>query len=132
MILGHSTTRLKNNVALIVLRVSVVILFLIFLRIGNLSAQSIPSPLRWGADSEGGAPYIFQDPTNPSRVIGYEVDLMEALCKELGVQSEFVQNQWDGLIEGLQRNNYDLVINGLEISPDRAAVIAFSDPCYLT
>ena len=32
--------------------------------------------LRWGADAEGGAPYVFRDPKAPDKVIGFEVDLV--------------------------------------------------------
>lgn len=88
--------------------------------------------LRWGADSEGGAPFIFPDPKEPSRIIGFEVDIVDALAKELGMQAEFVQNQWDGLIPGLQRGNYDIVVNGLEITEDRKNEINFSEPYYIT
>ena len=88
--------------------------------------------LRWGADAEGGAPYIFQDPVDPGRVIGFEVDLVEALAKEMNMQAVFVQNQWDGLVPGLQRGNYDIVVNGLEITEDRKAEINFSEPYYIT
>ena len=41
--------------------------------------------LRWGADAQGGAPYVFQDPMDPNHLIGFEVDLAEALAAELGV-----------------------------------------------
>src|SRR3989338_8628021 len=88
--------------------------------------------LRWGADSEGGAPYIFQDPTNPTRTIGFEVDLVEAIAQEMNKKAEFVQNQWDSLIPGLNRKNYDIVVNGLEITEDRKAEILFSAPYYVT
>jgi len=98
-----------------------------------LFAQSTQSKiLRWGADSEGGAPFIFPDPKEPSRIIGFEVELVEALATELGMRAEFVQNQWDGLIPGLQRGNYDIVVNGLEITEDRKNEINFSEPYYLT
>src|SRR6267142_2524200 len=89
-------------------------------------------PLRWGADSEGGAPYVFPDPKDPRTIIGFEQDLAEALGRELGRPSLFVQNQWDGLIPGLLRGNYDLAMNGLEITPDREQVIRFSLPYYAT
>lgn len=89
-------------------------------------------PLRWGADSEGGAPYIFQDPANPTRTIGFEVDLVNALAQEMNKKAEFIQNQWDSLIPGLNRKNYDIVVNGLEITEDRKAEILFSDPYYVT
>ena len=111
--------------------------FLIFIAVtfsisSAIFAQTPQKTLRWGADSEGGAPYIFQDPVDPSRVIGFEVDLVEALAQEMKRQPEFVQNQWDGLIPGLQRGNYDVVVNGLEITEDRKAEINFSEPYYIT
>jgi polar amino acid transport system substrate-binding protein len=90
------------------------------------------TPLRWGADAEGGAPYEFQDPRDPNRLIGFEVDLVNAIGRIMGRPTEFVQNQWDGLMPGLQRGNYDLVVSGLEITPDRSRVISFSRPYYVT
>lgn len=91
-----------------------------------------PAVLRWGGDAAGGAPYIFQDPKNPSRTIGFEVDVADLLAAELGMKAQFVQNQWDSLIPGLKRGDYDAVINGLEITDDRKAEVEFSDPYYLT
>jgi polar amino acid transport system substrate-binding protein len=99
------------------------------------AAQQPPSAaavLSWGGDSEGGAPYEFQDPKDPSRIIGFEVDIVEAIGRILGRPTLFVQNQWDGLVPGLQRGNYDMIVSGLEITPDRAQVINFSRPYYVT
>ncbi|HKA56559.1 MAG TPA: ABC transporter substrate-binding protein/permease, partial [Candidatus Binatia bacterium] len=91
-----------------------------------------PKVLRWAADTSSGAPYVFQDPDHPSQLIGFEVDLIDALAAELGMTTQFVQNQWDGLIPGLKRGEYDLAINGIEITPDRSREVAFSKPYYLT
>jgi polar amino acid transport system substrate-binding protein len=89
-------------------------------------------PLRWGGDSEGGAPYQFQDPADPRAVIGFEVDIVRAIGRMLGRPALFVQNQWDGLIPGLQSGNYDMVVSGLEITADRSQVVSFSRPYYVT
>ena len=86
--------------------------------------------LTWGGDSEGGAPYVFQDPQHPQRVIGFEVDIAKALGKLLHRHEVFVQNEWDGLIPALQRGDYDIAMNGIEITPDRAKVVRFSIPYY--
>ncbi len=90
------------------------------------------APLKWGGDAEGGAPYQFQDPGDPGRIIGFEVEIADAIGRILGRPGEFVQNQWDGLVPGLGRGNYDMIISGLEITPDRALVISFSRPYYVT
>jgi polar amino acid transport system substrate-binding protein len=86
--------------------------------------------LVWAADAEGGAPYTFPDPRNPAQLIGFEVDLANALAARIGRQARFQQNQWDGLVPGLERGEYDVVINGLEITADRAEKINFSNPYF--
>src|SRR5437773_11458054 len=84
--------------------------------------------LVWAADAEGGAPYTFPDPRNPANIIGFEVDLANALAKRIGRTARFQQNQWDGLVPGLERSEYNVVINGLEITAERAERINFSTP----
>lgn len=107
------------------------IIFAIFLLNVNLiNAEN--RVIRWAADAESGAPYVFQDPLIPSNLIGFEVDIVNAISKELKLQTKFVQNQWDGLIPGLNRKDYDLVINGLEITEDRKKEVNFSIPYYIT
>lgn len=97
-----------------------------------LSAQPrlYAQELVWAADAEGGAPYTFPDPQNPANLIGFEVDLADALAARMGRKARFVQNQWDGLVPGLERGEYDVVINGLEITAERAQKISFSNPYF--
>ena len=75
--------------------------------------------LIWGADAEGGAPYIFPDPENPEKYIGFEVDLADAIAKKLGVRAVHKQNGWDGLVPALARGDFDIAMNGNEITDDR-------------
>jgi polar amino acid transport system substrate-binding protein len=96
------------------------------------AASGRQKPLAWAGDAEGGAPYEFQDPGDPARLIGFEVEIATAIGRILGRPMKFVQNQWDGLVPGLGRGDYDMVISGLEITPDRAEVIQFSRPYYVT
>jgi len=94
------------------------------------SSGAFAQELVWAADAEGGAPYTFPNPRDPAEIIGFEVDLAAALAARMGRKARFVQNQWDGLVPGLERGEYDVVINGLEITPERAEKINFSDPYF--
>ena len=94
------------------------------------ASRALAEELVWAADAEGGAPYTFPDPRNPAHIIGFEVDLANALAARMGRNARFVQNQWDGLVPGLERGEYDVVINGLEITPERAEKISFSNPYF--
>jgi len=101
---------------------------------GEARAVDRPSaapPLRWAADAEGGAPYVFKDPLAPKRNIGFEVDIAEALAKELGRPIEFVQYTFPRLIPGLLRGDFELAMNGLEITPDRVKLVRFTRPYYV-
>jgi polar amino acid transport system substrate-binding protein len=103
-------------------------LLLICLLAASASAQT--QELVWAGDAEGGAPYVFPDPRDPGRIIGFEVDLATALAQRMGRQARFLQNQWDGLVPGLERSEYDVIVNGLEITSERAERIYFSRPYY--
>lgn len=108
----------------------VIVSSIVGLAASRLWAQD-EAPLKWAADAEGGAPYIFKDPRDPERVLGFEVDLAEALAKEIGRPIEFHQYNYDYLINGLERRDFDFAMNGLEITPDRARRLRFTRPYYV-
>jgi polar amino acid transport system substrate-binding protein len=94
--------------------------------------------LHWGGDAEGGAPYQLRDPHDPSRVIGFEVELADALAdvlaRRLGVPlvAQFVQYQWESLELGLtSADDFDCIISGYEITPARQANMLFTRPYYV-
>lgn len=91
---------------------------------GIAFAQAEKPPLKWGMDSTGGAPYVFDNNTK-----GFEVELAAYLAKELGRESEPVNGEWNKLPELLGRGDLDLVLNGYEYSDqfkDQASI-----PYYL-
>ena len=87
--------------------------------------------LRWGADRQGGEPFVYEDPAQPQVLRGFEVELAAALARELGVRPRFVQNDWSTLVPSLERGTFDIALNGLEVTPARAGRIAFSRPYFL-
>ena len=91
-----------------------------------------PGILAWGGDTEGGAPYMYQDPGDLDNLIGYEVEIVEALAGKMGLEPRFIQNGWDNLIPGLDRHLYDISIDGLEITPEHSDAVDFSTPYYVT
>jgi polar amino acid transport system substrate-binding protein len=87
--------------------------------------------LRWGGDQQGGEPYAYEDPARPGHLIGFEAELAEALARALGVRAEFVQTDWTTLVPALERGTFDVALNGLEVTPPRAARVRFTRPYYL-
>src|SRR5579872_1167828 len=87
--------------------------------------------LRWGGDQEGGGPYIFSRDDDPTRVVGFEVDLADALARQLGERAEFVQCDWNRMLLVLDRGNIDLALNGYEYTDERGARYLASLPYYI-
>jgi polar amino acid transport system substrate-binding protein len=86
--------------------------------------------LRWGADAFGGAPYVFQDPMDPNHLIGYEVELANAIARRLGVKARPVEGAWDKLLELLARGDFDVALNGIEVADEKRRVCLLSRPYY--
>lgn len=89
-------------------------------------------PLRWGCDEEGGAPYCFKRQSGAGfEQVGFEVEIVRELEKRLGQPIEFTQYPFDNLIPGLKKKDFDLAMNGLEVTADRRREVAFTRPYYL-
>jgi len=87
--------------------------------------------LRWGADREGGGPFVFHKPGDPGQLVGFESEIAALIAEHIGVQAQFVQGQWDKLPDMLDRGDFDIVLNGFEYSAERAAVYGTTTPYYL-
>ncbi|MES1209651.1 MAG: ABC transporter substrate-binding protein, partial [Pseudomonadota bacterium] len=100
-------------------------------RADALAAVRARGTLRWGGDEQGGEPYAYEDRTRGGALVGFEVDLADALGRALGVRAVFVQNDWSTLIPSLERGGLDVALNGIEVTPARAARVAFTRPYYV-
>jgi cystine transport system substrate-binding protein len=72
------------------------------------------------------APFTFHNADN--KLVGFDVEIGQAVAEKLGVKAEFVEGKWDGLIAGLDANRYDAVINQVGITEARKQKYDFSDP----
>jgi len=86
--------------------------------------------IRWAGDLQGGEPYVFRDPRDPAKLVGFEVDLVGELAKRLGVPARFVQNDWSNLVPSLERGDFDLIVNGLEDTQALRGRILLSRPYF--
>lgn len=57
---------------------------------------------------------------------GFEIDLATEICARLGIQAEWVLNDWPSMIPDLLAGHYDAIMAGMAITPLRARRIAFS------
>ena len=61
---------------------------------------------------------------------GFDIDIANAVARELGVRAVYRNASFDGIFPALQNGTFDLVISAVTITPERAAAMLFSDPYY--
>jgi len=63
---------------------------------------------------------------------GFEIELMTDVCKRATLTCTFLTHDWDTMIESLNSNKFDVILDALSITPERAKVIGFSIPYAAT
>jgi octopine/nopaline transport system substrate-binding protein len=62
------------------------------------------------------------------KIVGFEVDLANDICKRAGVECKIIAQDWDGMIPGLQAGKFDVIMDGMSITEERQKEIDFSKP----
>jgi len=61
-------------------------------------------------------------------LVGFDIELMHILARELGVELEFIPWTYDSTLKMIRQKKFDVAIGGLIVTPARLAVINFSNP----
>ena len=75
------------------------------------------------------APFEFQD-VSGKEYIGFDMDLIRAIGKEMGYEVKIQNINFDGLIPALDAGNIDVIISGMTITNERAEKVNFAKPYY--
>jgi polar amino acid transport system substrate-binding protein len=96
----------------------------------GLRAAEAPRILRWAGDPEGGAPFVEADPANLDRLVGFEVEVADAIARGLSRTPRFVLIAFASLDQSIARGDADIALDGLEDTPVRRATMSPTIPYY--
>ena len=82
--------------------------------------------LRIGSDTTYPPMEMVDEKTG--EIIGFDVDLVDAICERINCVPQFVTTAWDGIFAALQQGEFDMVVSGVSITPERDKQMDFSDP----
>ncbi|WP_411899140.1 transporter substrate-binding domain-containing protein, partial [Salmonella enterica] len=74
------------------------------------------------------APYECGDANN--RIVGFDIDVANAVCKEMQAECSFTNQSFDSLITSLRFKKFDAVIAGMDMTHKREQQVSFSQPYY--
>ena len=72
------------------------------------------------------APWTYHDEND--NLVGYDVEVAQLIAEKIGVKATFIEGEWDGLLAGLDAGRYDIMVNGVDITEERAEKYDFSTP----
>ena len=87
-------------------------------------------PVRVGIAAEPYPP--FAAPDAAGNWVGWEVDIINAVCEAAEMECVITPTAWDGIIPALVSNRIDAIMASMSITDDRLQTIDFSDPYYNT
>lgn len=92
---------------------------------GSLQAVKNAGKLLVGID-DAFPPMTFRDSNN--QLVGFDIDMAREIGKRLGVETEWVPTEWNGVILALNSKKFDVIISGMSITDERAQKVDFSPP----
>ncbi len=72
-------------------------------------------------------PFEYHDEAT-NDLIGFDIDFAKALAEEMGAEIEFVPTAWDGIFNGVNTGQYDMIISCVSITPDRVEAFEMTNP----
>jgi len=105
----------------------------------RITAAAFAASLLAGAGSafamdvcvEGAYP-PFSETSPDGSIVGFDIDIANALCAEIGKECKMLKTDWDGIIPALLEGKCDAIIASMSITPEREEVIDFTNKYYQT
>jgi polar amino acid transport system substrate-binding protein len=93
-------------------------------------AADAQDAVKFGVAAEPYPPFSSKDASG--KWVGFEIDLMDAVCAEAKMKCELVEVAWDGIIPSLQEKKIDVIWSSMSITEKRMQVIDFTEMYYDT
>lgn len=64
------------------------------------------------------------------KLSGFDIDIANAVCAQMKVECQLVQQEWDGMMPALNAKKFDIIVASMTITEERKKAADFSDPYY--
>jgi polar amino acid transport system substrate-binding protein len=109
-------------------KVSLVVISIMLITAVLMSACTSSAATKVRVASDATWPPFEMVDENTKELVGFDIEMMDAIAKEAGLDIEFVNVGFDPLLAGMAQCQYDAAVSAITITPDRAENMLFSDP----
>ena len=95
-----------------------------------LAGAAMAEPVKIGIAAEAYPP--FASPDAAGNWVGWEVEIIGAVCKAAEIECAITPVAWDGIIPSLTSGQIDVIMASMSITEERMQTIDFSDKYYNT
>jgi len=109
-------------------------------RLRNTAALALLAGCAFGAQAKIDQVRFAVDPTYPpfesktpqGKLVGFDIDLGNALCAQMQAKCVWVESQFDGMIPALKARKFDAILSDMGVTEERLKQIDFTEPMYDT
>lgn len=73
------------------------------------------------------SPFTYHD-ENSNELVGFDVETAKEIASRIGVEAEFEEVDFDSGLTGVSQGTFDMMANGVDVTPDREQSYDFTDP----
>jgi polar amino acid transport system substrate-binding protein len=72
----------------------------------------------------------FESQNEKGEIVGFDVEMVQAIAKKAGIEVKFVNTPWEGIFNALGQGDRDMVVSAVTITDERKQTMDFSDPYF--
>ena len=72
----------------------------------------------------------FETVNEAGEIVGFDVDVVNAICERVNCVAEFQTTAWDGIFAAMSNGEFDMIASGITITEERAQAVDFTEPYH--
>ena len=95
-----------------------------------VASAPAPAPVKVYTVGTDAAYAPFESQNEKGEIVGFDVDVVQAIAAKAGIQVKFVNTPWEGIFNTLQQGDRDMIVSAVTITDERKQTMDFSDPYF--
>jgi polar amino acid transport system substrate-binding protein len=95
-----------------------------------VASAPAPAPAKVYVVGTDAAYAPFESQNEKGDIVGFDIDIVNAIAAKAGIQVKFVNTPWEGIFNALGQGDRDMVVSAVTITEERKQTMDFTDPYF--